>query len=340
MLTVRQKELLKAIIGEYTAHATPVASQALARNYDLGVSPATIRHDMARLEEEGYISRRHASAGSVPSAKGYRYYVESLLETPELPPEEQVLIQHLFHQVETELEEWGRLAASLLVRLAHNAALVTLPRTTPARFQHVELVALHEFAILLILILREARLKRQLITTQEAVSQEGLSTLANKLNSSYLDLTASQIAARSPVSPPLEQRVCQTVVHLMEQEDQQVYESPHVEGLQRMFGQPEFSTSQQIRDLLELLSERDWLKAVLPQAKAIQGVQVIIGGENQPPAMGNCSLVIAQYGTPHRVSGALGVLGPIRMAYGHTISAVRYLAGVMSRLLSDLYRAG
>ena len=107
-----------------------------------------------------------------------------------------------------------------------------------------------------------------------------------------------------------------------------------------MFGQPEFSATQQILEVLEALAERDWLKAILPQAMGVQGVQVIIGGEDQPKAIQNCSLVIARYGSPHRASGALGVLGPIRMPYAHTISTVRYLSGVMSRLIDELYGAG
>lgn len=337
MLTSRQDVLLKALIGEYIAQATPVASEVLAHKYNLGVSPATIRNEMARLEEEDYILRPHTSAGGMPSTKAYRYYVESLLETPELPPQEQLFIQHLFHQIETEMEEWVRLAANLLARLAHNAALATLPRAAPCRFQYVELVALQEFLILLTLMLREARLKQQLVTTEEAISQEQLNAVASKLNATYRGRASSQIAAQSPESQPLEQTVSQAVMRLMEQEDQRAYESPLIQGLRQMLEQPEFATHQRILEVLELLSEPDWLKDILPQGSNVQGIHVIIGGEGRSRAMRHCSIVLAQYGMPHGASGTLGVLGPTRMPYAHTISTVRYLSEVMNRLLGELY---
>ena len=124
MLSPRSETILKSIVGQYIARAVPVPSQSIINDYELAVSPATIRNEMAHLEQEGYIIRPHPSAGSIPSDKGYRFYVESLSDI-ELPLAEQFLISHLFHQVEREMEEWLSLAATLTAQLVQNVAMVS-----------------------------------------------------------------------------------------------------------------------------------------------------------------------------------------------------------------------
>src|SRR4030043_2490071 len=143
-LTARREAVLKIIVSEYIATAVPVASETIFRNYRLGVSPATIRNDMAYLEEEGYIARPHTSAGSVPLDKGYRHYVKSLANKAELSMEEQYRIRELFRQVEEEFEQWLKLAATIAARLVRNAALVTLPKPRQCRFKRLELVRSEE----------------------------------------------------------------------------------------------------------------------------------------------------------------------------------------------------
>ena len=128
MLSPRSETILKSIVGQYIARAVPVPSQRIINDYELAVSPATIRNEMAQLEKEGYITRPHPSAGSIPSDKGYRHYVESI-ENVKLPPAEQRLISHIFHQVEKEVETWLKLTATLLARLAQNVAVVSRPRS-------------------------------------------------------------------------------------------------------------------------------------------------------------------------------------------------------------------
>ena len=141
MLPPRTETILKSIVGQYIIRATPVPSQSLVRDYGLGVSSATIRNEMAFLEQEGYISRPHPSAGGIPLDKGYRCYVDSLSEV-QIPLTEQRLVSHLFHQVERELDEWLNLAASLISQMVHNAAVVTTPRQTACRLKHLELLYL------------------------------------------------------------------------------------------------------------------------------------------------------------------------------------------------------
>ena len=340
MLSERKEKILTVIVGEYIFRASPVGSQTIALRHGLGISPATVRNEMARLEEDGYIVRPHVSGGGVPSDKGYRYYVESLVREGELPVEERLMISHLFHQVETELEEWTRLAASLLARMVHNLAIVTSPKAVESRLKHLELVAVQDFLALLIVLLREARLKNQLLSFDEAISQEELSLISNKLNAAFRGLTRSQILARSVELSPVEERVTTAVVQMMEVEDEHRFEEPHIEGLSHMLIQPEFASSEKLLSLMQVLEGRKLAGSILSQALSGEGVQVIIGAENKEDVMQGCSMVVTRYGIPGEVNGALGVVGPTRMQYGRAISAVRYIGSLMSELVGELYTEG
>lgn len=334
----RLESVLKIIVGDYVATASPVASEVITRKHGLGVSPATIRNDMARLEAEGYIHRPHTSAGAVPTDRGYRYYVECRAGVGELPQSEQCLVRHLFHQVERELEQWGRLAAAMLAQIAGNIGLVTLPRAAKCRFKHLELVALHESLALLVLVLSGARLKQQLLILSEATSQAELSAIANKLNVAYADLSSQEISGLGLELSPLEQAVTRTLARMMGAEDTAEYEELYLEGLRHTLNQPEFAEK---RDrglrLMSLLEERSQLKEILPQGLGGGGVQVVIGGENRCQAMRDYSLVAAGYGVPGKEQGAMAVLGPTRMEYWRTIATVSYLSSLMSELVSTLY---
>ncbi len=332
----RTETVLKAIVEQYITTAVPVASEAIARNYGMGVSAATIRNEMAHLEQEGYIARPHPSAGSIPLDKGYRYYVGSISEAA-LPLTEQCLISHLFHQVERELEEWLYLAATLMARLAQNVAVVTMPKPVDCRFKHLELVPLQDSLALFVLVLHGARVKQQLITFNQVISQPGLIAITNKLNTAYSGLTSSQILAKGIGLSSTEQELTDCLVKIMQAEDERECGESCLEGWHFMLNQPEFAHSYQMLGLMELVEHRNLLRAILPQGLGIQQVQVVIGKENKEEAIHNCSVVISGYGLPKEGIGTIGVIGPTRMPYARTISIVGYLSSVLSRLVAELY---
>lgn len=336
MLSPRTGTILKAIVTEYIAGATPVPSQSLVKEYGLGVSPATIRNEMAYLEREGYITRPHPSAGSVPSDKGYRYYVDTLTDM-HLPLAEQRLISHLFHQVERELEEWLSLATALIAQLAHNVAIVSAPKPADCRFKHLELVALRDSLALAVIVLHGARLKQQLINFDQAVSQPRLTAIANKLNAAYSGLTSSQISTKGIELSPTEKQLTDCLVSVMRAEDEQEYEEPYFNGLHFMLSQPEFAHSQRALALMELVEQRNLLRTILPHRLTKHGVQVVIGRENEAEVIRDYSVVISQYGLADEATGTIGVVGPTRMPYARTISTVLYLSSVLSSLLAELY---
>src|SRR3990170_2019112 len=180
-ISERQKLVLGVIVREHVATAMPVGSQAIAHKYPLGVSPATVRNDMAELEEAGYITHPHTSAGRVPSKQGYRYFVDWLLQERDLPLAEQRMIRHQFHQVETELGEWMRLAAVVLAQSVQNLAVVTFPKASQSRLERIELLHVHDTLALLVLMLQRAVLRQQMLSLFRPQSPEQLAALAVRL---------------------------------------------------------------------------------------------------------------------------------------------------------------
>ena len=337
MLTPRTETILKSIVGQYILKARPVPSQSITDECGLGVSPATIRNEMAYLEHEGYIIRPHTSSGCVPSDKGYRCYVESLGDVV-LPLAEQRLVSHLFHQVEKELDEWLHLTAKLISQLVQNAAVVAMPKAEACRFKHMELVSLQDSTALLVLILSGAKLREQLITFEQAVSQLELTAVASKLAATYSGSNRSQISVKEMKLSSIEQQITDRVVEIMEEEDRQEYEEPYLDGLHFTLNQPEFTRNRQMGlTLMELVEQRGLLKSILPPELASDKVEVVIGNENKTEAIRDYSVVISRYSTPEGASGTIGVIGPTRMPYARTMAAVSYLVSVSNTLMAKLY---
>lgn len=336
-LTKRREALLRIIVGEYISTAQPVASETIFRNYEMGVSPATIRNDMAYLESEGYIMRPYTSAGTVPLDKAYRYHVESLAQDVELPAEEQGRIRNLFAEVE-ELERWLKLAASMVAGLVRNAALVTFPKAKQSRCRHLELVAVHEFLALLIMVLSDTVLRRHILQFDEPVTQEQLTGLADKLNMAYGGLSRREIKSNKLELTPSEERVSGAVLDVMAAEDEAKYDEPYLEGLRYMLGQPEFGRRERMLGVMELMEVRGWLDQVSISGSGDRRVQVVIGHENPDEALQELSLVFSGYGVPDRAGGTIVVVGPTRMDYRRAISSVGYMSDLLSDLVAGVCR--
>lgn len=337
MLSTRTETILKSIVGQYITKAMPVSSHSITDDAELGVSSATIRNEMAHLAQEGYITRPHTSAGSVPLDKGYRRYVDTLGNIM-LPLVEQRLISHLFHQVESKLDEWLNLAATLTAQRVQNVSLVTTPRTKACQFKHLELVSLQDSLALLVLVLRGPRVGQLLINFDQVISQPELTVMANKLSAMYSGLTSSQISAEGTELSSAEQKITDCLVEVMEAEDSQEYEEPYVDGLHFTLNQPELVRNRGLAlSLTELIEQRNLLRSVIPSKLTGRGVQVIIGKENEAETLRDYSVVISQYGLPGETVGNIGVIGPTRMPYARTIATVSYLSQVLSALVAKLY---
>ncbi|MFC1998618.1 heat-inducible transcriptional repressor HrcA [Chloroflexota bacterium] len=337
MLSARQDIILRIIIKEHIDTASPVASDNVARLFPSKISSATIRNDMVSLEDLGYIHQPYHSGGRVPSDKGYLYYIESLASNSELPLSEQHLIRHQFHQAKKDIDEWGKLAATVLSRTVQNVAVVALPKPIRSKFKHMELISIHETIALLILVMQEANIKQQMIYLTQEASQAELSDMAHKLRATYSGLTAEQIKKVNTPLSPVETQIAATIVESMQQEDRIEYEEIYIDGIRHFFDQPEFSMPEKMRDIIEILEAKSFLSSILLQALIDDGIGIVIGKDNKENAMQSCSVIAGKYGIPGQLSGAMGVLGPTRMQYERSISAVRCLSTIMNEFLNDLY---
>jgi len=336
-LTDRRQAVLGLVVRQYIATATPVGSKTIVEKYGLGVSSATIRTEMAYLEEQGYLSHPHTSAGRMPTEKGYRYFVERLMGEAELPLAEQRTIRHQFHQARLDLEQWMRLAAAVLARTAHGTSLVAAPTVAQCRFKHLELIAAHGSRLLLVLVLMEGMVKQQMLILSHSMAQEELNQVASRLNDLFTSLSIDQIVASSYQLTILEEQIANLVIEMMEETEARYSGEIYRDGLLNIFRQPEFSEIENVRPIIRILEEQGLLEAILAEVLSSSGVQVIIGGEGRWDELSECSIVLAPYGEVGRAMGALGVLGPMRMRYGRAISTVRYVADLLSGLIYDLY---
>jgi heat-inducible transcriptional repressor len=325
ILTPRRQLILAIVVREYIENAVPVSSKTVSEHAELNVSSATVRNEMAYLEEHGYLTHPHTSAGRIPTEKGYRYFVEQLMGDMSLPAEERRMIEHQFYQAQMDLDEWMRLAATALAHAARGAAVVTSPRVHRCRFKHLELVSTHGPVVLLILVLQEGLVKQQVLTLKSAIGQEDLSRVSRWLNDVFSGLTAHELVQQLATLPTFEQEVGQLVAGLMEEidtRDGQVFRDGLVKVAQVFAaGGP---LDLMLSDMMSLSSDRE-------------SVQIVIGGEGGLQELSNFSLVLSRYGINGYVTGALGVLGPLRMPYARTVSVVRYVSQLLSNLLLDLY---
>ncbi len=333
----RREQVLKSVVQTYVVSAMPVASEALAARYSLGVSSATIRNDLAWLEEAGYLVRPHHSAGVVPSDKGYRFYVESLGADLAPSEEERVRVRHQFHQVEREMEAWGRLAAAILADMARNLALATLPKARRSRFQHLELVFVQDSVALLVLVLNGTRVRQQLLHLEKPQGKPELHVLSEGLNLGFAGLTASEILAAVATWPLVGEQVRHAVVSLMEDEDAREFERPYLEGFGLILGQPEFAQGAEAARVVAAV-EGGVLRGFILRALDQGEVQVIIGSETGERALEECSLVLSPYGESGGLRGALAVVGPVRMNYDRAIASVRLVSQMLGELVYELKR--
>jgi len=334
-LTPRQQLILGLVIREYITAAEPVGSKTI-QGYGLGVSSATIRHEMAILEEYGYLVQPHTSAGRAPTEQGYRYFVEHLMRESQLPLDEQRTIRHQFHQVGVDLEQWMRLAASVLARTAQSAAMVTSIKTEQCRLKHLELISLHETMVLLIVVLEGGLIRQHVLALDEAMSQDLLRQVANRLNDVCIGASVQRVKACRRQVGAFEQQVLDVVAQVMQHVDEQ---GGHLyrDGLLNILHQPEFALPERARNVVQVFEDRTVLENLLTEMLEVGGVQVIIGGEGRWNELRECSLVVSPYGVSGEATGALGVMGPMRMPYSRAISTVRYVASLMSDLFGELY---
>jgi len=329
----RQRELLRAVIREYIATAEPVASAALVRRYRLDRSSATVRNELAWLEDAGLLTHPHTSAGRVPTDLGYRYFIESLMPSPYLHPDEQVTVSHQFQQAVSNTSEWLRLAASTLARLTTEAAIVTPPAMARSALKHVEAVPISERRVLLVAVLEGGTVRQQLVELRDPVTIDHLRRLSSRLTSTLSGHDAAATRASAATESPADQELLRALARMLEEQDAARSHDVYYDGIQNILAQPEFTETDSIRDIVRLLEDRTRLATILPQALGAGEVHIAIGSEHHLEPLRGFSMVFGRYGAGTDVAGFVGIVGPTRMDYARSIGAVRYVGSLMSDLV-------
>jgi heat-inducible transcriptional repressor len=337
--TERQKFLLTLVIHEYARTAAPVGSRYLVDNYSLDMSSATVRNELSALTDMGLLRQPHTSAGREPTEEGYRFFVGRLLQETDLPNPVQHTISHQFFQMRNDVDQWMRLAASVLAKHSRGASLVTAPHPDRARLKHLELISTRGRQVLMVLVLIGGEIRQRLVTLPETVFQDQLSLVADHITRQFQEKDAEAIRGLSTGDNNLEHDILSLLVEDLGHTDALTSGEVYLDGLTNVLSEPEFSGSDDARRALRVLEERPVLQDLLARTvlsgETSGGVQVLIGGEGTWDDLRSSSLVLARYGVPGLATGALGVLGPMRMSYGRTISTMRFLAGLLSDLVAD-----
>jgi heat-inducible transcriptional repressor len=335
VLGERQHALLAAIVSDYVETKTPVGSDAIVRRHCPGVSPATIRNDMVALASAGFVCSTHTSSGRVPTNAGYGYFVRHLMRPADLTVAERRLIDHQFHQIERDHDQWLQLAATVLAHYTGIAAFVTLPSGPRARLRHLDLIATHEFAALLVAFCDGGTLHQQLVGLPQRTTQEELESISRHATRQLRDATADEVERWDAADSLVLAAVRDSLASLMRRIDQQAAGGVWYEGLSMLLAEPEFARHDRAQEVLRCFEQRRALVEVAEAIKDHDGVQVFIGEENPFPGLADCAMVTTRYGRD-RAAGVIGVLGPTRMRYDRVIAVVHYLAGVMTELWAEL----
>ncbi len=337
-LNDRSRKILEAIIEDYIDSAEPVGSRAVTRRHLLRLSPASVRNVMADLEEMGYICAPHTSAGRVPTEKGYRYYIDSLLQVRQLSQSDRQLIEGNQRFKGLRTEEILREAGKALSSISHYTGLVLAPRLYSTVFRHIEFVRLSSTRLLVVLVTQSGLVQNKLIATSDDLSQSELEQMSNYLNRTLCGLTIQEVKAKivheMAQEKALYDRLLQQALQysrqaLGEEEDGQVF----IEGATRMLEQPEFSSLERMKRLFQAFEQKSQLVELLDKSQRAAGVHIFIGSETEFSGIEGCSLVAASYSSQSGTIGTLGVIGPTRMPYSLVIPIVDYTARMVSKIL-------
>lgn len=337
-LTERQKIILSLVVHEHTRTAQPVASKTLISAYNLKISSATVRNEMNVLTELGYLRQPHTSAGRVPTEDGYRFFVSNLMQQTALPAATRNTIAHQFYQSRKGLDHWLPLAASVLANRSRAVSIVTAPHNETVSFKHLELISTQASQVLMVLVLVGGEVQQQMISLESVRSQEQLTQIAAQINHLCQNASLEQIQQLPENPNPLVNQVLEAVVDQLSVASKLVTGELYLDGISNLMMEPEFLEGGSEASPLRILESRPKLGDLIAKTvltDEIGGIQVLIGGENIWQDLQNYALVLTRYGVPDQLSGAIGILGPMRMPYGEAISTVRYVAELMSDLVSD-----
>lgn len=337
MLEPRATHLLKTLINLYIADGQPVGSRALSKQSGLDLSPATVRNVMAELEEMGFIASPHTSAGRVPTPRGYRFFVDSLMV---IKPMARMEIERLELELKSDARPQQMIAnaASLLSQLSRFAGVVLTPKRREASFRHLEFLRLSERRILLIVVSPEGDVQNRILQPHQDYSQDALTEATNFFNNHFAGLPMSAIRARlTDELKALRQDIAGLMNSAIDLGEEAMNETEAViVGERNLLNNQDLSDHmEKLRHLFDIFEKKTSLVHLLDISQNAEGMQIYIGAEAGVMPLDECSVITAPYQVDGEVMGTLGVIGPTRMAYERVIPIVDVTAKLLSGALSQ-----
>ncbi len=335
-LSQRTEQILRFIVADYIETASPVGSSALANEHKLGVSPATVRNEMGKLEDDGFIVRPHTSAGGVPSDRGYRHFVQAIPQAAQPPEAERITLENELQGVEREVALWARTASTTLAELMGTLAFSGAADAGMQRVKQVELVRLQDMAALLIVILHGLEIHKILLPLDKPTAQVDLEHARNRVTAVVADKTAVEISANIPAHMGvLEYGLIDATVDVLKTEEDRAGTEFEWDGLSALLSQPEFLSNELGLQAVEALESGDLLPEITEKLPDGGVVNVFIGSELPNESMHAFSIVVCRYGAKGGVTGSIGLIGPTRLEYAKAVPVVRHAASVLDRLVSE-----
>lgn len=340
----RNRRVLQAVIDSYIASGAPIGSSVLVKRYDFGVSSATLRNIMAELEELGFLTHPHTSAGRIPTDIGYRYYIDSLISIENDNEDIEGQLRQTPQLHSDDLEELMEEASRFLATLSHCAGVVVAPTDAEAQYKHIEFVRLRGRQVLIIFVTATGIVQNKLIDLDEGIGQQDLNRFSAYLDEELTGRTLEEVRRRlidqlqeeKLVFTRLMEETYRASQEVRERESEKVY----IGGASQMLESPEFANVDRMKVLLKAFEDKYKMLKLLDRSVAAKGIKVFIGSENPYFEMQGCSMVIGSYQAGSNVVGTLGVIGPTRMQYKQVIHVVDYTSRLLSKLLGERFQRG
>lgn len=343
-LDERNKKVLQAVIDSYISTGAPIGSNVLIKRYDFSVSSATLRNIMAELEEMGYLTHPHTSAGRIPTERGYRYYIDGLISVKSDTDDIKDQLQQAPPLHGGDLHELMEEASQFLAKLSRYAGVVIAPAEPEGKYKHIEFIRLHGREVLIIFVTSNGTVQNKLIQLDEEILQHDLNTFSTYLDEELEHWSLTEVRRRlveklreeKKVFKRLMEETYQASREIQERDSEKVY----IGGAFQVLESPEFANVEKMRTLFKAFEDKYKLLKLLERSVTAGGIKVFIGSENPYFEMQGCSLVVSSYNAGSDVVGTLGVIGPTRMQYKQVIQVVDYTAKLVSRLLDERFEKG
>ncbi len=339
----RKIKILQAIITDYINNGEPVGSRTIAKKYDLGISPATIRNEMSDLEEMGYIEQLHTSSGRKPSDKGYRLYVDRLMELTKLSNEEEYMIKnHLINAALYEVDKIVKQATQVLSILTNLTSIVKAPSVQKSCIKYIQLMNLDAGSILFVIITDSGIIKNNVIKIKKPIGSDSIEKLNNMLNFRLRKLTIEQINLEVINNLKRDLAFYQEIFDgiipalydsLSGVEASEVY----IQGAANIFNYPEYNNITKAREFLVLVDNKESINSLLGVGDITGNITIKIGGENFVECARECSIITAVYSASGIPLGSIGVIGPTRIPYGKVISVLTEIVKELNDNIAQIY---